>query len=348
MARARIQLIDAFRGVAILLVLFYHFLVRWAPARAGVDLYQYDRAYPAMLDLGAHGVQIFFVISGLVITMTALRAASPLEFGVRRFARLYPAFFVACTGLFLATKISGPAEFRTYLPDYFASLSFDPQLFHRSYVAGVFWTLTVEVKFYLWVALSRWLLGERFWLGVVAFGAVGVALPDAARVAAIHIFLAPQIALFILGIGAWYLLFERQARIGWTCIASALAIYAVAALRHNLNYDPGFEVWRHALVLGASAAMLALLRWAPELKPGALAWIGRISYSLYLTHEIVGVTLIGVLNRAGAPDMVTFILAAASSIALAAALYYGVETPGQRWVMKAYRGLSARRAQTAH
>src|ERR1700731_2109574 len=95
--------IDAFRGIAILGVLLFHYLVRWAPPWYGINLYGYRRVYPDALVLGALGVYLFFVISGLVITMTVLRSGSALEFVVRRFARLYPAFLVG-----ICLTLAGP------------------------------------------------------------------------------------------------------------------------------------------------------------------------------------------------------------------------------------------------
>src|SRR5690242_5139659 len=113
--------IDAFRGIAILGVLLFHYALRWAPPWYGTNLYGYGRAWPDALALGAVGVYLFFVISGLVITMTVLQSQSGLEFAVRRFARLYPAFLVGICLTLVVTGISAIPAFKLSSGDVLAN-----------------------------------------------------------------------------------------------------------------------------------------------------------------------------------------------------------------------------------
>ena len=60
---SRIQVIDAFRGIAILAVMAYHYTVRWP------EFYGYSSSYSELFRIGQYGVHLFFVVSGLVITI---------------------------------------------------------------------------------------------------------------------------------------------------------------------------------------------------------------------------------------------------------------------------------------
>src|ERR1700749_2236917 len=121
----------------------FHFLVRWP------DLIKYDYHFPDFLDAGKSGVELFFVISGLVISMTILKTRSATDFAVKRFARLFPALFVCCTLTFLFENNIGPDLFHTSLPDYFMSLTLLADKLGFKFVDGVYWTLVVEIEFYI-------------------------------------------------------------------------------------------------------------------------------------------------------------------------------------------------------
>lgn len=123
--KQRNNIIDAFRGLAILAVMAYHYTIRWP------DLYGFEHTYSPIFGLGKYGVHLFFVVSGLVITMTVLRSADAIEFAVRRFARLYPAFVAAACVTFVCMQW-GPPQFRRGFIDLFASLSMDAKVLGHS------------------------------------------------------------------------------------------------------------------------------------------------------------------------------------------------------------------------
>jgi hypothetical protein len=95
----------------------------------------------------------------------------------------------------------------------------------------------------------------------------------------------------------------------------------------TLLYSP-WPVLQASGVLAIALIMLALLRWAPSLRLGPSAWLGRISYSLYLIHESLGVPTSGALKTIGTPDLLAFCFATGLCILVAAALFYHVEQPG--------------------
>jgi peptidoglycan/LPS O-acetylase OafA/YrhL len=140
--------------------------------------------------VGLQGVPIFFVISGFLVTDSALRSDSTTNFFWKRALRIYPALIVNMlvleTALYisgqnigyhywqypvalltsLATASSAIAVYLTNIPGWYG------QGFFAAYPSGVLWTLTIELSFYLVVPLVAWLATRsvRLAMGAVFVG----------------------------------------------------------------------------------------------------------------------------------------------------------------------------------
>src|SRR3954471_5447882 len=88
-AAARLVELDALRGVAVLLVVAFHYTARFAEAYPAAGAGAPDFSF------GAYGVHLFFIISGFVIIMTVDRSERAADFVVARFSRLFPAYWTA-------------------------------------------------------------------------------------------------------------------------------------------------------------------------------------------------------------------------------------------------------------
>jgi peptidoglycan/LPS O-acetylase OafA/YrhL len=329
-SEGRSEVIDAFRGVAILSVMAYHYLVRWAHPS---NVYGYHRQLPVLLAVGHLGVQLFFVISGLVITMTVLRSRDTLEFCTRRFARLYPAFIVGLALTFVVTLIANVPEFKTGLGDVFANLTMDAPELHHKMIDGAYWSLSVEIKFYALVAICFAVCGSRFWIAIASIALLGLALAHYVGMPrADRLLVAGFMPFFLAGMGAWFLIFEKLPRRGMVLLTLGFTLYLLCASDYNTAGEPQ---WLDHVYLGATVGlMFTLLRWAPTISLGPLAWIGRISYSLYLIHQYIGVILIRWLITCGAPDLAAPVVATLICIAIGVVMFKTVEEPGKRLVMK--------------
>jgi peptidoglycan/LPS O-acetylase OafA/YrhL len=348
--RDRNGIIDAYRGIAVIAVMSFHYFVRWAPPynamfaeKDGVNLYHYDHVYSPLFELGQFGVVLFFVISGLVITMTILRCRSALQFAVRRFARLFPALVVSSLLTLTIVNLVGPSIMHRDIADWLTSLTLDPEHLGHKTIDGAYWSLLAEVKFYFWVALFYHLLGPRFWIGLVALGVAAIPVHFVHHTA-IGYLVPSYMAFFLLGVSAWQLLFERDRVAGAIVGVAAVALYAIQ-LPSYMDYvtlpslKPTAEI---ALTCTIALMLLTIGLPAPRwLAP--LSTIGRWSYSLYLLHQHIGVSIVRLAKSAGAPDLTAIAISASIVVALAWLVYEWVELPGKTAVMRTFRATASRR-----
>ena len=338
--------IDGLRAVAILPVLFYH-----------ANIWPFASGYV--------GVDVFFVISGYLITGLILREQegsgfSLLNFYDRRIRRILPALgamLVAATvaALFVllpselelfAKSLAGAVLFVAnilyWLRDsaYFATASAQNPLLHV-------WSLSVEEQFYLfWPLILIGLARYRRALPWVIAGLAAASLAMALVYARVN----PNVAFYLLPARAWQLLLGAFLSSGVMApLRSAAPRNAVAAGGLGLVLAailiPGDPSLYHPLNAILSAFGTAALLYAMESGPNAVSaglatgfpvFIGRISYSLYLWHWPLLVFPRLALNRALTPLETTAALVVAFAAATLSYLY--VEQPIRRH-RKLWRGM---------
>jgi peptidoglycan/LPS O-acetylase OafA/YrhL len=308
----RIGHLDGLRGVAILLVIGYHFFSRWVPPRSAQDLYPYGDVFARvpLFRFGDFGVELFFVISGYVIAMTLFRCRSLGEFALRRFARLWPAMALCSLLTFLVLRALAAPPFAASALHFVPSLTFiDPVLFRAvtgnegfDWMDGGYWSLFVEVRFYAFVALIYFASPARFAPNLLHLGLASGALQilayvlrsDGLRVLTQLLFVAPFLGWFLFGIA-----FFLMNRTGPSF--RSFALLAVGALQVALQ-----ALQDNSIPMAIAGGIIPLLFFGafklPKLQAmlsrPALRSIGAASYSLYLLHEYIGVSLIGALGRA--------------------------------------------------
>lgn len=338
--------IQALRGIAVLLVVFYHF--GWFGLAGGYL-----------------GVDMFFVISGYVITRLIAAGLAAQRFGVaefylRRIWRLLPALFVtlalsAAAAQLLLTDIDLAAFADQALGAVFgvANIVLWQQGGYFDTPAAMtpllhLWSLSIEQQFYLlfpwlWVCVAapRRLWG--LWLVTAASLALCVALALRAPDAAFYL-LPTRVWEFGLGaVAAVHAVPGRRLGIG---MSLGVFVGVLLCAVHPLGaLHPGVD----AMIVCAGTALLlgrpsVLLRGVWPVR--VLALCGTISYSLYLVHWPVLVFYRHYLL--GEPtSMAEDALLFGVSLALAAALYAFVEQPLRTTAPRAYRKLGALGAAAA-
>ena len=334
--QSRLAELDALRGIAVLMVLAFHYTTRLGQLVPGAAW----GGFP----LGAYGVHLFFVISGFVIIMTLDRSERPADFLVARFSRLYPAYWtgliVTSLFLWLAAGPFAPPSTRQIAVNF----TMVPGFFKVPAVDGVYWTLEVELLFYA-MALAVFCAGmlRRAHLPILAWLALAALFYSpvwAAHIAgrplaglAVRLLILEYAPFFAIGI-LFYRIYRKQGRAAWN-YALIVAAFALVAARWPLSVS---------LMIAAACGVLwkvahgglRLLRFAP------LVFFGTISYSLYLVHQRIGQTVLADLAGRGWAPPARLAAAATLAVALATAATFLVERPAMRAIRHRYRTLRRR------
>ena len=244
---------------------------------------------------------------------------------------------MACATItFVAMLAAGPGLFKVSAVDWLANFSMAAPHLGRAYVDGAYWSLLVEIKFYAVVALAFAGLGQRFWIGVAGFALAAAAVSLVRPGNAADWLIAPYMPLFLLGMAGWFWIAARRGRAALACLAVAAVTYGMTS-RYLVGIvdDRALRPWVHAAILVPSLAMLGLLMLRP-VNLGPLGYLGRCSYSLYLLHQKIGVTIIAALTPF-MPDGMAIAAAVAACVAGAVVMYEAVEKPAQRGLTALYR-----------
>jgi peptidoglycan/LPS O-acetylase OafA/YrhL len=338
--------IDGLRAVAVVSVVLYHLGI--GPVTGGFI-----------------GVDVFFVISGYLITKIILTetAAAKFSFGGfygRRARRLLPALIAATAATFLAVAILfAPEELvRTSASAIWSVLGLSNIFFwsESGYfdVDGILkpllhtWSLAAELQFYLvWPAFIYLLFrfgGRRAVLaGILLAIALGTILSIwFLRIDAAAAFFLTPFRIHEFALGGLVVLLEKlrpQGRWGVEAIfvAGLAAIMASVLLFHERTPFPGYAVLLPAVGTALVIHSSASARSAAFLASRPFVAVGLISYSLYLVHWPLIVIAHYLLQRVLAPTEQAIILGL--SLALAALSYRYVEKPfrGARYLSRPQR-----------
>jgi peptidoglycan/LPS O-acetylase OafA/YrhL len=322
----RITELDALRGIAALIVLSYHYSIRYAELFLG-------RTLPAAtaVPFGVLGVHLFFVLSGFVIQMTLYRKQTIASFALARFFRLYPVFWCCVCVTFLLTVLYGPRPWGLTVLAY--NLTMVPKVFHRPFIDGVYWSLAVELYFYFWIALV-YLVRNRvnilaslsLWVGLSFLHALNrPRLPFVATYLILDF-----VPLFAMGI-IFYILYDKKHEYRRLHLT---ALFNFSLLTYYLLY--GFVPT--LVVLAICAVFFSIIQgWLRFLSHPSLTFFGRISYPLYLLHQKIGMMVIHWLIAHNAGRMAATAGAVAVSVSLASLLTFAVERPVLRWSHSHFR-----------
>lgn len=335
--RTRLDGLDALRGIAAMAVVLFHFTTQFD------NLFKHESPPLLSFPLGHYGVNLFFIISGFVIFMTIERAKAPMDFVVSRFSRLYPAYWVAIALTFMITHWLGlPGHLADAKTALLNGLMFHRMAFGVPHVDGVYWTLEIELLFYVGMFLlmvtSRLkhfhsIIFALLVLRVVYFAAeqyFGMALPWRIY----RYLIVGQIAWFAIGMAMYRVTFhkgEAGSRLDWVTAAVAVVVLAVV----ESPAIGALAVFFGGLVLSAANGRLKFL------SNPIFVWLGTISYTLYLLHENIGWSIILSLREAGLGANASISLSIAASLLLSSLVTFWVEKPAMSRIRKWYRNAKA-------
>ncbi len=314
-SKPKIGIVGALRGFAALAVCWFHFTfgqshwLKWSG--------QY----------GWLGVECFFVISGFIIPFSLYQYRYSIRdyfrFLGKRLARLHPpylasivvviAFYLATISIFPHANIPRlDLSMRQFVYHFFYLNDF----VGKDWLNVAYWTLSIELQWYLLLGFTFPLVASRHWLVQIA-GAM-LMLIGYRLVPSVHV-IFHSVPIFLIGI------FVFQYKMGlssaWRMLLSIAAMFAL------MKTPIGMPVAIVATVTGLLIAFATLEnRWCN--------WLGEISYSLYLLHIPVGLNVMAFLSRlpySGSYMVVVDLVCVAICLYTSWLFYCWIEGPSQRW-----------------
>ncbi len=286
--------------------------------------------------LGAVGVDVFFVISGYIVTTTAFRSKSALEFAWKRFRRVAPLYYLLSIPWVLIALYYGESYKRALV----VTFTFWPAIGNRMIdpVLDSGWTLCFEMLFYVSMALV--LLVRRpwaLWVIIAAYAAFWVAR-ELTGIATFRYLGNPIILEFAMGVLAAFVAPKvKTGSLGLLCLTLGLAgIIASAVIGHGQISDSEFTTnadlsLDRVLIWGIPSALLVfgavtMRDWGSRKFFRALVYLGGASYSLYLVHTLA-IFALEFFIPAAIPAVIVLLVEVAVALAAGVAVHILIERP---------------------
>lgn len=318
----RIKELDAFRGIAALAVVLYHYTTIYSKD-FGVES-------PFYFSYGWLGVPFFFILSGFVITLTIERCTSSLQFLKKRFVRLYPTFWICLILTLTIIWITKSQAIHPMFDRPIFDILFNFTMFHEllklHHVDGSYWSLLPELLFYLLMALLFFIkkvdkvLQYNGALLIICFIHYFFPIPIFSRLLNLH-----YVLLFMTGI-CFYRIYTRKGNVPLylhlLIIANLiLGIYLYGIVRPHLEMMIIFITFP-LIVLFFYAFVYFKFYIVGRSK--ILLFLGFISYPLYLVHQIIGYIFMLYFDQY-MPRFLSILLTTFIAIALASIVTYFLE-----------------------
>jgi peptidoglycan/LPS O-acetylase OafA/YrhL len=300
--------IDLLRFLAAMSVVLFHYAFRGYAADNLTTM-----PYPLLAPIAKYGylgVELFFMISGFVILMTASNG-SLKAFVASRIARLYPAFWACCTVTFAATLLIGGVRYSASLSQYMSNMSMLSNFVSVKSIDGTYWSLFIELKFYALVAsllIFRQMRRAELFLVLWLISSImyEVCRFDFLRA----MFIANYSAYFIAG-AMCFLVWSRGLsvqRVVTIVVAWVLALYQ--AIQAIPSLDKQFSISHNPYVISVIVTacfvvlfLVAVRRTGPFARANWMT-VGALTYPLYLIHHNLGFMIFNIAYPAVNPHIV--------------------------------------------
>lgn len=331
--------IDVLRGVAAISVVLFHYTTRYS------QKYGHSDGVLMYFPQGYYGVELFFMISGFVIFMSLDKIKSGSDFIIGRFSRLYPAYWTCLILTYAIVNIAGLPNYTISWYVALINLSMFQVFFNVPNVDGVYWTLEIELCFYIimFILYQSRLLRYIYQISIIwlILMALTIILEKQS-----NIFIEPRIGilfflknqsiifanLFIIGM-MFYKQYKKGFSIKENCII--IACILVYKLQHSWNETLLIIFFTGLLHFIIHNKMSFLIQ-----KP--LLFMGTISYSLYLIHQNVGYVIINKFYQFGINPNISICIALTISILLGAIITFKIEKPIMRLIKEQYKDVTTK------
>ncbi|HZV78915.1 MAG TPA: acyltransferase [Candidatus Binatus sp.] len=356
---AHIGVFDGLRGIAILLVVWYH-VALVTHAVSAWPVFGSTLSLQAIAQTGFIGVDLFFFVSGFCLfypyarTIVEGRELMPVrEFARKRLTKIIPSYLIALTAFALLYRQSFESP-HDFWRQFGLHIAFLHPLFQDSFgsISGPLWTLGIEVEFYVLFPLICWFFRRQPFIvfALLAIGAVfyrvslsvhgttGMLYQTDQLPAVIDLFASGMLASYLIVLARKHLRESLVRRVAFTAVGVGAAAAVVFLLYHlsaagDAGGPAGSYAWlndhRFSFAALFTATGVGLTLGLPigrflVMNP-ALSYLAAISYNLYLWHlEIIWQAHL-LLQRL--PLWATIGIAVACALAIATAVTYAIERP---------------------
>ena len=343
---SRVLAIDLLRFFCALAVVCYHLIfddTAWGTNSGEL----FTMAVRDVAKYGWVGVECFFVISGFVICMSSW-GRSVADFFISRVVRLTPAYLFAVlvtAGVLMVWPLSGG---RPYATDVLYHLTFLHPFLGVTPIDAVYWTLFMELKFYLLFTIvvhigltyRRVVLFCVLWTVASLFAQLSAWYP-------LIVVVEPRFTnYFVAGI-TLYLIYRFGPTLLLWCILGISMILSLFFLNGQVKpFNAGGHVMSFhiaaAITLGFFLVMIAVaLGWLSWLRWRGLMVLGALTYPLYLLHAQIGRVIIFHFHRSVQPVALLCLLIA-GALLVAYLVHRFVERPVARYLRDGLRSSFAR------
>jgi peptidoglycan/LPS O-acetylase OafA/YrhL len=329
----RILELDGLRALAAINLVLFHL----------THVYSVKFGYSSPLGFewpyGAYGVELFFILSGFVNSMSLMRRGRPVDFVAARLIRIVPVFLLVIVANLWLLQLA-PMNQSVSPMQFLANLTLLPRVFGYECLDPVMWTLQIEMMFYVTLvlmfrfgALRRYFIG---WGSLLFLSAIVCPLLDS--MASVHegsawfsvatgfrrLMLLDFVPLFAIGFGLYMI--KTKTGNFWHNVVGMLV---AAAVFHSIDHGKHNPV-ATALIIGLVAA--CAYGKVPPLRIRPLVYISTISYAVYLCHNNLGCAIIHRLDQGGVPPVVAFAIGIVFTWAVAVIVTNRIEAPMTHWL----------------
>lgn len=300
-----LQLVQLLRGIASLLVVLLHITRGSSEILDKIFLLNF-------FSFGGAGVDIFFVLSGFIITYTSQKnigyADKLPSFVKRRFVRIFPTYWIIIS-LFLLLQIMLPSFYKTHFSLDIKNILSTYLLFPgHIMVNGVSWTLSYELFFYLLFCVAFLIPNKKLSFGLAAISTVIIIMLPVFGYDYknenywVNLITFPMNIEFFMGILAVVIIPHISVKTSLAFISVGCITFLMSIGLYNLNYYFTADNFNRVIFFGIPSFFIitGIVKYELSNKikvAKVFMLLGEASYSLYLLHLPLVIAAIRILSK---------------------------------------------------
>ena len=277
--------IEGLRGIMCLLIILYHLVFRYQQLYGNQEMH----SFLLIQYWGRFGVAVFFAISAFFLYSDHLMDSGLLHFYKKKLLRLWLPYFISITITYIVSCLYSLPGRSVSLKDYILNAFFVNGFIGSEYVDGAHWYITVLISMIFVVGIiNRFRLQDKYQTYIIWI-ICGIVCYSTSLRPLLKLFGGSYIALTVSGIMIRRIIIGRKVKES----AIVLGLALISSLRMGID----------AVIINCMACLLLYLVAREKvilLKNSFLVFIGGFSYSIYLIHQNLGMTIeYGLSSRFG-------------------------------------------------